>query len=329
MVMKILVTGASGFIGRQLCLKLGQQGHHIVALCRNTNHPYLIKHKNIHPVKGDILDIPSLQNALQGCKQVYHTAAMAKLWCRNPNDFYDTNVTGTINVLETAKAAGVKRIVYTSTCGVWGPTLNHPMTEDDPRVVGFPIAYERTKYLAELEVNKFVKQGLDVVTVNPSRVFGEGPVTDSNSVSKMVSGYLKGKWRIIPGDGSQVSNYAYLDDVVDGHIMAMEKGISGNRYILGGEDKSFNEFFGTLEQVSGKHLGMIRVPQKVIKFYSYIEAFKTKLTGLPPFFLPEFADRILYNQKYSSQKAAEQLGYKITPFEEGMKRTVNFLKTTI
>ena len=329
MVMKILVTGASGFIGRQLCLKLAQQGHHVVALCRNTNHPYLIKHDNIHPVKGDILDIPSLQNALQGCHQVYHTAAMAKLWCRNPNDFYDTNVTGTINVIETAKAADVKRIVYTSTCGVWGPTLNHPMTENDPRVVGFPIAYERTKYLAELEVNKFVKQGLDVITVNPSRVFGEGPVTDSNSVSKMISGYLKGKWRIIPGDGSQISNYAYLDDVVDGHIMAMERGITGNRYILGGEDKSFNQFFETLEQVSGKHLGMIRVPQKVIKFYSYIEAFKTKLTGLAPFFLPEFADRILYNQKYSSQKAVEQLGYKITPFEEGMKRTTNFLKTTI
>jgi nucleoside-diphosphate-sugar epimerase len=325
--MKILVTGATGFIGRQLCLTLAQQGHQVIALCRNTSHPYLIPHQNITPVKGDILDTGSLMIAMQGCEQVYHTAAMAKLWCRNPNDFYDTNVTGTINVLEAARLSGVKRVVYTSTCGVWGPTLNHPMTEDDPRVVGFPIAYERTKYLAELEVNKFVKEGMDIVTVNPSRVFGEGPVTDSNSVSKMISGYLKGKWRIIPGDGSQISNYAYLDDVVEGHVLAMEKGVTGNRYILGGEDRSFNEFFSTLEQVSGKHLGMIRVPQKLIKFYSHIEAFKTKLTGLPPFFLPEFADRILFNQKYSSQKAVTQLGYKITPFTEGMLKTVNHLKT--
>jgi nucleoside-diphosphate-sugar epimerase len=325
--MKILVTGATGFIGRQLCLTLAQQGHQVIALCRNTSHPYLIPHQNITPVKGDILDTGSLMIAMQGCEQVYHTAAMAKLWCRNPNDFYDTNVTGTINVLEAARLSGVKRVVYTSTCGVWGPTLNHPMTEDDPRVVGFPIAYERTKYLAELEVNKFVKEGMYIVTVNPSRVFGEGPVTDSNSVSKMISGYLKGKWRIIPGDGSQISNYAYLDDVVEGHVLAMEKGVTGNRYILGGEDRSFNEFFSTLEQVSGKHLGMIRVPQKLIKFYSHIEAFKTKLTGLPPFFLPEFADRILFNQKYSSQKAVTQLGYKITPFTEGMLKTVNYLKT--
>ena len=329
MLMKILVTGATGFIGRKLCLKLAKRGHQVVALCRNTSHPYLITHANITAIKGDILDTQSLMIAMQGCEQVYHTAAMAKLWCRNPNDFYETNVTGTINVMEAARLTCVRRIVYTSTCGVWGPTLKYPMTENDPRVVGFPIAYERTKYLAELEVNKFVEQGMDIVTVNPSRVFGEGPVTDSNSVSKMISGYLKGKWRIIPGDGSQVSNYAYLDDVVDGHVLAMEKGITGNRYILGGEDRSFNEFFSILEKVSGKHLGMIRVPQKIIKFYSHIEALKTAVTGLPPVFLPEFADRILFNQKYSSQKAIDTLGYQITPFEEGMKRTVNFLKANI
>lgn len=324
--MNILVTGATGFIGRQLCLVLAQQGHHVKALCRNINHPYLIDHPNIEPVKGDILHPYSLLTAMQGCKQVYHTAAMAKMWCRNPNDFTETNVTGTRNVLETAKQAGVKRIVYTSTCGVWGPTLKHPITEDDPRVVGFQIAYERTKYFAELEVNKFVKQGMDVVTVNPSRVFGKGPITDSNTVSKMISGYLKGKWRIIPGDGGQISNYAYLDDVVNGHIAAMEKGITGNRYILGGEDKSFNEFFKTLEEISGVHHKMVRLPQKVIKFYSRIEALKTKLTGLAPVFLPEFADRLLLNQKYSSQKAMEQLGYKTTPFTEAMHKTIDYLK---
>jgi nucleoside-diphosphate-sugar epimerase len=324
--MNILVTGSTGFIGRQLCFTLANKGYNVKALCRNIHHPYLIKHANIEPIKGDILDTDSLLNAMQGCTQVYHTAAMAKMWCRNQDDFLETNVTGTRNVLEAAQKAGVKRIVYTSTCGVWGPTLKYPLTEEEPRIVGFPIAYERTKYLAELEVNKFVQQGMDVVTVNPSRVFGEGPITDSNTVSKMISGYLKGKWRIIPGDGGQISNYSYLDNVVDGHIAAMEKGLTGNRYILGGEDVSFNEFFSTLEQVSGVQRNMVRVPQKVIKFYSHIEALKTKLTGLTPVFLPEFADRLKFNQKYSSQKAVEQLGYKITPFTEAMRKTVDYLK---
>jgi len=323
---KILVTGATGFIGRELTLTLAKKGYDVKALCRNIGHPLLIKHKNIEPVKGDILDTDSLRIAMQGCKQVYHTAAMAKMWCRNPDDFLQTNVTGTRNVLTAAANAGVQKTVYTSTCGVWGPTLNFPLSEDEPRIVGFPIAYERTKYLAELEVQQFVKQGLDVVTVNPSRVFGEGPVTDSNTVGKMVYGYLRGKWRIIPGNGGQISNYAYLHDVVNGHLAAMDKGLTGNRYILGGEDISFNQFFTELEQASGKRYGMIRIPQKAIKFYSRIEWLKTKLTGLPPFFLPEFADRLKFNQKYSSQKAATQLGYRITPFAEAMQKTVNYLK---
>ncbi|QHS55619.1 SDR family oxidoreductase [Mucilaginibacter sp. 14171R-50] len=324
--MNILVTGATGFIGRKLCFELAQTGHHVKALCRNTEHPYLIRHPNIEPVKGDILLPDTLNKAMEGCTQIYHTAAMAKMWCRNQNDFLETNVTGTRNVLLAAQQAGIARVVYTSTCGVWGPTLKYPLTEDEPRIVGFPIAYERTKYLAELEVNKFVEQGMDVVTVNPSRVFGEGPITDSNTVSKMISGYLKGKWRIIPGDGGQISNYAYLDDVVNGHIAAMEKGLTGNRYILGGEDISFDQFFSTLAEVSGVRRKMVKLPQKLIKFYSHLEALKTRLTGLAPVFLPEFADRLLFNQKYSSQKAAEQLGYTITPFDEAMRRTVNYLK---
>jgi nucleoside-diphosphate-sugar epimerase len=325
--MKILVTGATGFIGRSLSYKLAQQGHQVIALCRNTDHPYLITHPNISSVKGDILDDKSLKKSIQGCQQVYHTAALAKMWCRDKDDYYHINVNGTRNVLKAAAEAGVDRVVYTSTCGVWGPAIKHPMTEDDPRTEGFAIDYERTKYLAEIETREFVDQGLNVVTVNPSRVYGEGPVTDSNTVGKMVSGYLKGKWRIIPGKGEQIANYAYLDDVINGHIAAMELGIPGNRYILGGEDISFNAFFNTLQQLSGKAYGMVKLPIKVIKAFSHVEWFKTALTGIPPVFLPEFANRLNKDQKYSSQKAISQLNYQITPFAEGLARTINYINT--
>jgi len=324
--MKVLVTGATGFIGRQLTLALATAGYDVKALCRNTDHPYLIKHKNIEPVLGNILYKQSLARAMQGCSQVYHTAAIAKMWCRNPDDYHETNVNGTHIVLETAGLTGVKKVVYTSTCGVWGPTIKHPMTETDPRVTGFPIAYERTKYLAELEVQNFIKQGMRVVTVNPSRVYGQGPVTDSNTVGKMISGYLRGKWRIIPGSGEQVANYAFLDDVVAGHIAAMDKGISGERYILGGHDISFNDFFKTLQQVSGKQLGLIRIPLKAIKLYSRLQWLKTRLTGLPPVFLPEFAERLKYDQKYCSNKAVTHLDYNITPFADGLHKTVDYIK---
>ncbi len=326
--MAILITGATGFIGSRLCLTLAEQGHTIHALCRNLHHPLLPVHNNIIPFAGDVLDKQSIKRALQNCDNVYHTAALAKMWVKDKTEFHNVNVTGTTNVLEAALLAGVHKVVHTSTCGVWGPTVKHPMTEDDPRITGFAIDYERTKYLAELEVRSFVKKGLHVVIVNPSRVYGEGPVTDSNTVSKMIVAYLKGKWRIKPANGQQVSNYAYLDDVVNGHIAAMEKGIAGNRYILGGEDVSFNSFFQHLKQISGKHYTLYNVSQELIKAYSRVEQFKTTITGMSPFFLPAFADRLKYDQKYSSNKAVLQLGYNITPFATGFAKTIQHLTQT-
>src|SRR3954463_2767980 len=259
--MHIFISGATGFIGRQLSLTLAEQGHIIHALCRRSNHPLLPVHQNIRVFLGDLSNKNSLVAAMKGCEQAYHTAALAKMWTKDKSEFHEVNVTGTRNVLEAAKEAGVGKIVHTSSCGVIGPTFKYPMTEDDPRITGFPIHYERTKYLAELEVQEFVKKGLDVVIVSPSRVYGKGPVTDSNTVGKIVTAYLKGKWRVNPANGRQVSNYAYLDDVVHGHIAAMEKGEVGHRYILGGEDVSFNTFFDTVKQISGVHHRLINVPQ--------------------------------------------------------------------
>jgi nucleoside-diphosphate-sugar epimerase len=320
---KVLVTGASGFIGRKLCFSLAEMGYQVVGLCRNTSHPFLIQHRNIQFVKGDVLDEGSLLKAMKDCYQVYHTAAMAKMWCRKEEDFYDVNVVGTRNVLSCALRFGVQRVVHTSTCGVWGPTLNLPVSENDPRAVGFAISYERTKYLAEIEVKEFVQRGLEVVIVNPSRVYGDGPITDSNTVSKMVRGYLRGTWKFIPGDGKSIANYAFVDDVVNGHISAMQNGSNGERYILGGEDVSFNGFFKILKQITGMKRSLYKIPVQLIKAFSLFELAKMKLFNLTPYFLPEFADRLKCNQQYSSLKAIRELDYRITPFAVGLNKTVN------
>ncbi|MGA9652124.1 SDR family NAD(P)-dependent oxidoreductase [Pedobacter sp.] len=324
--LKVLVTGASGFIGRKLCFTLAEMGYEVVALCRNVNHPFLIQHRNIQFVKGDVLQMESLSRAMKGCYQVYHTAALAKMWCKNEQDFYDVNVVGTRNVLECALKLNVEKVVHTSTCGVWGPTLNFPISENDPRAVGFPISYERTKYLAELEVKAFVEKGLEVVIVNPSRVYGDGPITDSNTVSKMVTGYINGTWYFIPGDGEAIANYAFVDDVVNGHISAMQNGRNGERYILGGEDVSFNGFFNVLKEITGKKRKLYKIPVSVIKAYSLLEFIKTKLFNLTPLFLPEFADRLKCNQQYCSNKAISELNYSITPFALGLNKTINHFK---
>lgn len=119
----------------------------------------------------------------------------------------------------------------------------------------------------------------------------------------------------------------YLDDVVNGHIAAMQKGIAGERYILGGQDVSFNHFFNQLQLSSVKVYKLYNIPQKIIKFYSRLEQVKTKLTGLPPLFLPEFADRLNYDQKYISNKAVQELGYTITSFKEGMGKTIQYYQS--
>ncbi|HVX48790.1 MAG TPA: NAD-dependent epimerase/dehydratase family protein [Chitinophagaceae bacterium] len=324
--MQILVTGATGFIGSKLCMALAGSGNKVHALCRNVNSSLLPVHKNIHPYRGDLLDKRSLSEAMQGCRHVYHTAALAKMWVRKKTEFHHINVTGTKNVMETAIECNVEKLVHTSTCGVWGPVLKHPVTEEDPRITGFPIDYERTKYLAELEVNAAVKKGLRAVIVNPSRVYGEGPVTEGNIVGRMVQAYLQGRWHVNPAKGLQVSNYAYVNDVVQGHIAAMQKGVAGHRYILGGEDISFNHFFFMLQKVSGIHRMLFKVPQQYIQAYSYFEAFKTAVTGLPPVLLPAVAERLKYNQRYSSAKAIQQLDYTITPFANAFKKTVQYLQ---
>jgi nucleoside-diphosphate-sugar epimerase len=325
--MKIFLTGASGFIGRLLSFQLAELGHQVHALCRNDKHPFLLAHPNIKIFKGDISDKQSIVSAMCGCRYVYHTAALAKMWCSDKSEYHRINVEGTRNVMDAASFLQVEKIIYTSTCGVWGPTVKFPMNEEDPRITGFAIDYERTKYLAEIEVQNFVSKGMNIVTVNPSRVFGEGPITGSNTVGKMINGYLKGRWRIIPGCGNQVANYAYLPDVVQGHLAALDKGVAGERYILGGEDISFNEFFSTLQNFSDKNYRLFHVPQKVIKAFSWVEWLKTGITGYPPIFLPEFADRLKYDQKYSSDKAVRELGYEITPFAQGLEQTINYIKS--
>jgi nucleoside-diphosphate-sugar epimerase len=323
---KIMVTGATGFIGRKLSLTLAEMGYQVIALCRNIKHPFLIPHRNIEIVKGDIMHMESLSKAMENCCQVYHTAALAKMWCKNEDDFYNVNVIGTHNVLDCALKLGIDRVVHTSTCGVWGPTLNLPVSENDPRAVGFEINYERTKYLAELEVKAFIEKGLEVVIVNPSRVYGDGPITDSNTVGKMVNGYLKGSWHFIPGDGTAIANYAFVDDVVHGHLMAMQHGKCGERYILGGEDVSFNDFFEILRKVTGQRRNLYRVPVKIIKAFSMLEVLKYKLFNLPPYLLPQFADRLRHNQQYCSEKAKKELNYNITPFLTGISKTINYLQ---
>ncbi len=324
--MKIFMTGATGFIGARLAQTLAEQGHTVHALVRKTSDVSVIQHKNIKLFVGDISDGPSLEKAIKGCDQVYHLGAYVKVWAKDPAQFFRINVTGTILILQAAEKLKVKKTVITSTADVYGPSGKDLLHEDSIRLTEFMSEYESSKFMSEEKIQHFIRRHkMDVVIVNPTRLYGPGLLNDSNAVTKMIKDYISGKWHIIPGDGLSVGNYVYVEDVVQGHILAMEKGRCGEKYILGGENISYSGFFEVLTEVSGKKHWLIKVPLWLMLMVGRIQLLMAKVFGIAPLIVPRWVRRFMLNWALSSDKAAQELGYKPVSLKEGFKKTIEWL----
>lgn len=324
--MSVFVTGGTGYIGQLLIQQLLQQSFCVQALIRQPSKvPF--QHKNLIWYKGDITDYNSVIKAMQGCEQAYHIAALVTLWEKDHHQFDIVNVYGTKNVLDAAVQNGVQRIVITSTGSVFGPSIKFPITENDPRTLSFFYEYERSKYEAEKLARTYITKGLQPIMVNPTRVYGPGAATESNAVTKMIQLFMQDKWHFIPGDGETVANYAFVHDVVQGHIQAMQKGIAGECYLLGGENKSYNTFFNTLKQLTHSNKRLYKIPIGIIK---NIAQFQLAMIALrlrkKPLFTTAFAKKQRYNWAISCEKAITQLGYNITAFEQGLQQTISSIK---
>lgn len=324
--MRFLVTGATGLVGSNLCCKLVNQGHQVTGLYRSrANLPSALV-DGLSFVQGDILDYSGLQKAARGCDGIFHTAAFTGVGAANPEIIRRVNVDGTLNTVKAALENGVKKIVITSTAGVLGPSGDEPVNEKSVRSAGYFIPYESTKAEAEQRALAFTGKGTEITVVSPTRVYGPGLLNKANSVTRMMKMYLAGKWRFIPGDGNATGNYVYIDDVTDGHILAMEKGLDGDRYLLGGENVSYNEFFSLLAEITGVHHSLIRIPLPVAMAVARMSVGLSKLTGREPFITPGHVRRYACNWTISSEKAINLLGYRITPLREGMIKTISWLK---
>jgi len=166
---------------------------------------------------------------------------------------------------------------------------------------------------------------MEIVIVNPTRVYGPGELSKANSLTIMIKKYIEGKWRIIPGNGKSIGNYVFVHDVVKGMILAMAKGIPGERYILGGENATYDQFFNKLAKVSGKKQLLFKLPASLMIVVAYILMIPTKLFKTKPMITPSWARRFLFNWKVSSDKAVTSLGYSIASLEEGMNKTIQWL----
>jgi nucleoside-diphosphate-sugar epimerase len=326
--MKVFVSGATGFIGIQLVKRLLSRGDTVHALYRSETKADLIRIPGVKLFKGDILDATSLEIAMKGCNAAYHTAAFAGVWSKDPTRIFRLNVDGALNVIEAARKLGLGRVVVTSTAGILGPSQKDPVHESTPPPSSFFTLYEASKFQLEQKVLGKNEGSPEVVIVNPTRVYGPGYLSESNGVTRMIRQYMEGSWRLLPGNGQSLGNYVHVEDVVSGHLLAMQTGKAGERYVLGGENISYIQLFQYIRNASGVSRRLFKVPLIFMLAASYTMKGISALTGRPPLIVPNLVRKFNHNWIVSSQKAIRELGYEARNAEEGIKQTVQWIQNT-
>jgi len=326
--MKVFVSGATGFIGIQLVKRLADDGHTVHALFRSNSKAELIQHQNVKLFKGDILDKVSLEQALAGCDEAYHTAAFAGVWAKDPEMIFRLNVDGALNVIEAAGKHGVRRVVLTSTAGILGASEKEAVHESSPAPKSFFTDYEASKFQLEQKLLGRTDTDPEVVVVNPTRVYGPGYLSESNGVTKMIKHYVEGKWRLILGDGISSGNYVYVEDVVSGHLLAMQKGRPGERYVLGGENISYNQLFEFVREASGVRYRLFKIPFWIMLAAAGVMKGISRISGRPPLIIPDLVRKFNHNWLVSSQKARDDLGYQALDVSTGILQTVQWILNT-
>ena len=324
--MKAFVTGGTGFVGSAVIRKLLADGHTVRALMRTGANTRMLDGLPIEHVNGDLSDASVLQQAMTGCDWVFHVAALYAYWGYSWDEFYQSNVDGTRRVLEAAARSGVQRIVHTSSIASLGiPRDGSLGTEDTPVTLKDMLSdYKRSKFLAEEVVCEFVAKGLPVVTVNPAAPVGVGDHKPTQT-GKMIVDFLNGRMPAYVDTGLTVVD---VDDVAEGHMLAMEKGKIGERYILGGENLSLKQVLDLLSEVSGRPEVRARIPRAVALAWAYVD---TGLARLNPKHIPAAtpaAVRVSSKKEYfSSAKAMRELGYTFIPAREALRKAVEWYRT--
>ncbi|GKS65997.1 dihydroflavonol-4-reductase [Nitrospira sp.] len=323
--MKALVTGATGFVGAAVVRALLNSGVDVRVIARPGSDPSNLRSVQVEQVLGDLRDRASLREALTGCRHLYHVAAHYALWAQDPSIFYDINVVGTRNLLEAAREIGIERTVYCSTIGAIGlPPGGGLGTEETPVSLEHMAGhYKRSKYLAEQEVHKLAKEGLPVVIVNPSAPVGERDVKPTPT-GQIIVDFMKGR---MPAYIETGMNIIDVDDVATGHLLAMEKGRQGERYILGSTNLLLREVFEILSKLTGVKAPALKLPRGAVLPLAYLNHWLANLTGLPPRIPLEGVKMAKYKMHYDCSKAIRELGLPQNPPEIALEKAVRWFKS--
>ena len=322
--MKVLLTGGTGFLGKNLARALAGGGHELRLLARpQSNLDGLPRELEI--ARGDVTDLDSLRRAASGCAVVMHTAALVKTWVSDPSAYERINVGGLRNVLEAAKEAGA-RIVYTSSFFAVGPSSDRPADESQVHPGGERTPYERTKAEADRLALAAAAAGREIVLLYPGTIYGPGEMTEGNYIARLLADHLNGRFPGFVGPGDRLVSYTYVDDVVAGHLLALEKGRRGERYFLCGENRTMVEMMGIASRLAFLPPPRLHVPYAAATVMGALMLAWAELTGHLPLLTPAVVRTLKENWAYSSAKAERELGYRITPLEDGLRRTIEWLR---
>jgi dihydroflavonol-4-reductase len=309
-----LVTGANGFVGAAVVRALLEDGKAVRALVRRGSNRANLDGLGVEIAEGDLTDEASLQAAVAGCANVFHVAADYRLWAPDPRPMYRTNVDGSLNMLEAAAGARVERVVYTSSVAVLGIHADRsPADEDSPVTIDDMVGhYKRSKFLAERAVKQRAKElDVPVVIVNPSTPIGPGDVKPTPTGRIIVDAAL-GR---IPAFVDTGLNIVHVDDVARGHLLALERGRPGERYILGGTDMTLREVLTLVAERSGRRPPTIELPRGLVYPIAYVGELAARFTGKEPRATLDGLRMSRKHMYFSSAKAERELGYRWRPAE--------------
>lgn len=318
--MKIVITGATGLIGNAVAKRAAETGHDVTAIVRDVGRAKSILPPSVALCPGDITEPESLPKALQGAEVVIHTAGMPEQWQADESIFTRVNVDGTVNILRAAKGAGVRRVVYTSTMDVFaappGGTLVETNIDPSPK----PTAYERSKQAAEREAETFLPD-LDIVFMNPSAVYGPSPV--NLALNSFFIKLITGQLPLLPPGGASI---AYIDGVAAAFLAAAERGRRGERYLLSDCYVTNAELAAEIVRASGMKRVPGTAPTWLMKGLAAMLEPPAKLFRFTPLIARGQLSFLLWQARVDSSKARRELGFTPTPLEEGVQKTVRFLR---
>ncbi|TKJ31793.1 MAG: NAD-dependent dehydratase [Chloroflexi bacterium B3_Chlor] len=317
--MTVLVTGGAGYIGGKLVESLLARREKVrVFDLRIESAPHLGR-IGAELMAGDILDRAAVRPALDGCDRLFHAAALFAMWQPDKRAYYEVNVEGTRNVLETAFEMGIERVVHTSSAVTIGEGRDGLGDEETVHRGYFLSDYERSKYLGEQVALEMSQQGLPLVCVNPTTVYGPGQTTHMTGA---LIRFLNGR---LPAVVDTWLNFVFIDDVVQGHLLAMDRGELGQRYILGGENTSLVQFLSLAAEIAGVKREPRTVPGSLLNGTARVMGALSKVTGRRPWVSPDEARTALHSFIFDTRKAREALGLEFTPLLVGLRETVNWL----